>query len=134
MRRPISRRSAAWNCPTAPWRSSAAASAIRPVIDSGGRLGEPALELGDPCLQSCHALSELAHVISAVLRCSGKGRGPKRGGSGGIGVTLGGLYCRRNLGVRGCKQAGDLLGQGPVGGQAGELALAKIEPTAGRPG
>ena len=42
-------------------------------------------------------------------------------------ATLGGLYCRRNLSVRDCKQAGDLLGQGLVGGKTGKLALPEIE-------
>jgi hypothetical protein len=41
--------------------------------------------------------------------------------------TLGSLYCRRNLGVRGREQPDDLLGQRRIGGQAGQLALPKIE-------
>ncbi len=41
--------------------------------------------------------------------------------------TLGGLYCRRNLGIRGREQTHDLLGQGLVGREAGELALPQIE-------
>jgi len=41
--------------------------------------------------------------------------------------TLGGLYCRRNLGIRDRKKPGDLLGKGLVGGEPGELALPEIE-------
>ncbi len=43
-----------------------------------------------------------------------------------------GLHRRRNLGVRGREQARDLLGQGLVGGEAGELALPKVEVAAGQ--
>jgi hypothetical protein len=41
--------------------------------------------------------------------------------------TLGGLYCRRNLGIRGRKKPGDLLGEDLVGREPGELALPEIE-------
>lgn len=41
--------------------------------------------------------------------------------------TLGGLYCGRNLGIRGRKKPRDLFGQGLVGRHAGELALPQIE-------
>jgi hypothetical protein len=43
-----------------------------------------------------------------------------------MGGTLGGLYCRRNLGIRGSKKTDDLLGHRLVGGQAGQLALPEI--------
>ena len=46
--------------------------------------------------------------------------------------TLGGLYRRRNLGVRGSEKAGDLLGERLVGGKAGELALPQVEITPGQ--
>ncbi|MBI3198408.1 MAG: hypothetical protein HYZ40_13065 [Rhodospirillales bacterium] len=44
-----------------------------------------------------------------------------------------GLHCRRNLGVRGREQAGDLLGQCLVGGESGKLALPKVEISPGQP-
>ncbi|NDH61255.1 MAG: hypothetical protein EBY18_06265 [Alphaproteobacteria bacterium] len=44
-----------------------------------------------------------------------------------------GLHRRRNLGVRGREQSGDLLGQGLVGSEAGELALPKVEIAPGQP-
>ena len=43
-----------------------------------------------------------------------------------------GLHRRRNLGVRGRKQARDLLGQCLIGGKPGELALPKVEISAGQ--
>jgi hypothetical protein len=45
--------------------------------------------------------------------------------------SLSRLYRRRNLGVRGREQTGDLLRQRLVGAQAGELALPKVEITPG---
>jgi hypothetical protein len=45
---------------------------------------------------------------------------------------LDGLHRRRNLGVRGREQARDLLSQGLVGGEAGQLALPKIEIAPGQ--
>jgi hypothetical protein len=48
-------------------------------------------------------------------------------------ATLGGLYCRRNLGIRGREQPHDLFGQRLVGGQTGELALPQIEVTPRQP-
>jgi hypothetical protein len=45
--------------------------------------------------------------------------------------SLSRLYRRCNLGVRGRKQAGDLLGQRLVGAEAGELALPEVEITPG---
>lgn len=47
--------------------------------------------------------------------------------------TLGSLYCRRNLRVRGREQPGDLLGQRLVGGHPGKLVLPEIEITPGEP-
>jgi hypothetical protein len=47
--------------------------------------------------------------------------------------TLGGLYCRRNLSVRGSEEADDLLGQRLVAGQPGELVLPKVEVASGQP-
>jgi hypothetical protein len=47
--------------------------------------------------------------------------------------TLGSLYCRRNLGVRGSEQTGDLFGQDLVGGQTRQLALPEIEITPRQP-
>lgn len=44
-----------------------------------------------------------------------------------------GLHRRRNLGVRDREQASDLLGQGLVGGEAGQLALPKVEIAPGQP-
>jgi hypothetical protein len=41
--------------------------------------------------------------------------------------SLGGLYCRRNLGVRGREETGDLFGEPLVGRQTRQLALPKIE-------
>ena len=46
--------------------------------------------------------------------------------------SLSRLYRRRNLGVRGREQAGDLFGQRLVGAQAGELALPEVEITPGQ--
>src|SRR5258707_1282542 len=68
----------------------------------------------------------LAPVIRAVPRCSGSGRGPRRG-IGGMRRSLGGLYCRRNLRVRGREETGDLLGERLIGRQSRQLALPKIE-------
>ncbi len=45
--------------------------------------------------------------------------------------TLGGLYCRRNLGIRGRKKPRDLLGERRIGGESRELALPEIEVTPG---
>ena len=42
------------------------------------------------------------------------------------------LHCRRNLGVRGREQAGDLLGERLVGGEPGKLALPKVEISPGQ--
>ena len=50
-----------------------------------------------------------------------------------MGGTLGSLYCRRNLRVRGSEQPGDLLGQRLVGGKTGQLALPQIEVAPGQP-
>jgi polyhydroxyalkanoate synthesis repressor PhaR len=47
--------------------------------------------------------------------------------------SLGGLHRRRNLGVRGREQAGDLVGQRLVGGEPGELALPEVEIAPGQP-
>lgn len=47
--------------------------------------------------------------------------------------TLGSLYCRRNLRVRGSEQSGNLLGQRLIGGHAGQLGLPEIEITPGQP-
>ena len=44
-----------------------------------------------------------------------------------------GLHRRRNLGVRDREQASDLLGQSLVGGEAGQLALPKVEIAPGQP-
>jgi hypothetical protein len=44
-----------------------------------------------------------------------------------MGGTLGSLYCRRNLGVRGSEKPDDLFGHRRIGGKAGQLALPKIE-------
>lgn len=44
-----------------------------------------------------------------------------------------GLHRRRNLGVRDREQAGDLLGQGLIGSEAGKLTLPKVEIAAGQP-
>jgi hypothetical protein len=41
--------------------------------------------------------------------------------------SLGGLYCGRNLGVRGREKAGDLFGEGLIGRQSRKLVLPKIE-------
>lgn len=41
--------------------------------------------------------------------------------------SLGHLYRRYHLGIRGSEEAGDLLGQRLVGGEPGELALPQIE-------
>jgi hypothetical protein len=46
---------------------------------------------------------------------------------------LGGLHHGGELRVRGCEETGDLLGQGLVGRQPGQLALPKIEITACQP-
>ena len=45
--------------------------------------------------------------------------------------SLGRLYRRRNLGVRGSEQAGDLFGQRLIGGKPGKLALPEVEITPG---
>ena len=50
-----------------------------------------------------------------------------------MGSTLGSLYCRRNLGVRGSEKPGDLLGQRLVGGKTGQLALPQIEIAPSQP-
>jgi hypothetical protein len=47
--------------------------------------------------------------------------------------TLGSLYCRRNLGIRGREQPRDLLGQRLIRGEAGKLALPEIEIAPGQP-
>ncbi|MBS0221596.1 MAG: hypothetical protein JSR91_12730 [Proteobacteria bacterium] len=47
-------------------------------------------------------------------------------------ARLGGLYDRRNLRIRGRKQAGDLLRQCRIGRQTGELALPQIEVSPGQ--
>jgi len=44
--------------------------------------------------------------------------------------SLGGLYCRRNLRVRGREQTGDLFGESLIGRQTRQLALPKIEISA----
>jgi hypothetical protein len=41
--------------------------------------------------------------------------------------SLGGLYCRRNLRVRGREETGDLFGERLIGRQSRQLALPKIE-------
>jgi len=41
--------------------------------------------------------------------------------------SLGGLYCRRNLRIRGREEAGDLFGERLIGRQSRELVLPKIE-------
>ena len=46
--------------------------------------------------------------------------------------TLGSLYRRRNLGVRGSEQAGDLFSQRRIGSETGKLALPQIEITPGQ--
>ncbi len=46
--------------------------------------------------------------------------------------SLGGLYCRRNLRVRGREQPSDLLGQRLIGRQPRQLTLPKIEVSAGQ--
>jgi hypothetical protein len=46
--------------------------------------------------------------------------------------SLSRLYGRRNLGVRGREQTGDLLGQRLVGAEPGELALPEIEIAPGQ--
>ena len=48
-------------------------------------------------------------------------------------TTLGSLYCRRNLRIRGREQPGNLLGQGRIRGKAGKLALPEIEIAPGQP-
>ena len=47
--------------------------------------------------------------------------------------SLGCLQRRCNLGVRGSEKAGDLLGQGLVGRETGELALPEVEIAPGQP-
>ena len=47
--------------------------------------------------------------------------------------SLGSLYCRRNLRVRGREQPHDLLGQRLVAGETGKLALPQVEITPGQP-
>jgi hypothetical protein len=49
-----------------------------------------------------------------------------------MGGTLGSLYCRRNLRVRGSEQPGDLLGQRPIRGKTRQLALPQIEIAPGK--
>ena len=44
-----------------------------------------------------------------------------------------GLHRGRHLGVRGCEQAGDLVGKRLVGGKPGELALPEVEIAPGQP-
>src|SRR5471030_2805216 len=128
MRRPISRRSAFSKPPfSAPAASAAEISVSSSAISALG------FELAEPFFQSCQALSELAHVISAVPRWSGSGRGPRRGACRGMRSTLGGLYCRRNLRVRCSEQPRDLLGQALIRRQACKLALPQIEITPGQP-
>ena len=46
--------------------------------------------------------------------------------------SLGRLDRRRNLGVRGREQTGDLFGQRLVGAEPGELALPEVEITPGQ--
>jgi len=46
--------------------------------------------------------------------------------------SLDGLHRRRNLGVCGREQAGDLLGKRLVGGEPGKLALPKVEISPGQ--
>ena len=46
--------------------------------------------------------------------------------------SLSRLHRRRNLGVRGSEQAGDLFGQRLVGREPGELALPEVEITPGQ--
>ncbi len=46
--------------------------------------------------------------------------------------TLGSLYCRRNLRIRGGEQPGDLFGQRLIGGKAGELVLPQVEIAPGQ--
>jgi hypothetical protein len=41
--------------------------------------------------------------------------------------SLGGLYCGRNLRVRGREEAGDLFGERLIGRQSRQLALPEIE-------
>jgi len=41
--------------------------------------------------------------------------------------SLGNLHGRRDLGVRGGEQAGDLLGHGLIRGETGKLTLPQIE-------
>jgi hypothetical protein len=45
---------------------------------------------------------------------------------------LDGLHRRRNLGVRGREQAGDLLGERLVGSEPGKLALPQVEISPGQ--
>src|SRR4051812_14846834 len=127
MRRPISRWSACSKRPT-PALASSAETSLRSWATASGAV-EPGFELGESRFQSCQALSELAQVISAVLRCSGSGRGPRRGCA--MRSSLGGLQDGGKLRVRGCEQAGDLLGEGLVRRHARKLALPEVEITAG---
>jgi len=46
--------------------------------------------------------------------------------------SLGGLYCRRNLRIRGREEPGDLLGQRLIGRQPRQLTLPKIEVSPGQ--
>ncbi|MGE5151379.1 MAG: hypothetical protein ACM3II_14765, partial [Rhodospirillaceae bacterium] len=46
---------------------------------------------------------------------------------------MGRLQHGGELRVRGCEETGDLLGQGLVGRQPRQLALPKVEITAGQP-
>ena len=48
-------------------------------------------------------------------------------GGGGMRRSLGGLYRRRNLGIRGREETGDLFGERLVGRQSRQLALPKVE-------
>jgi hypothetical protein len=47
--------------------------------------------------------------------------------------SLGRLQHRGELRVRGCEKTGDLLGQGLVGRQSGQLVLPEVEITARQP-
>src|SRR4051812_14378825 len=124
MRRAISRWSALSNFPAPALASRAAISGSNAAMASG--TGELAFEVGDPCFQSFNALSELAHVIRAVPRCSGSGRGPSRAC---MRSSLGHLHGLGDLRVRGREQPGDLVGQRLVGREPGKLALPKVEIT-----
>ena len=49
-----------------------------------------------------------------------------------MGGSLGGLYRRRNLGVCGREETGDLFGERLIGGKTGELVLPQVEITPGQ--